>query len=779
MTLLQLFNCGWGRQHMSWVSLRSFFWLLVLIVVISEAGCEELPRPAAPNLPVPSDTETTDTIPTNTVTTNTVTTDGGRGNYNWKLVGGSFPVVRHFDFPLLENVDRSKFTANWTRGKQSKVEPPERSPLVDEELYQRLLNLHAPQPSAAPLMALSPSEEIGTHQFALSFNGQLLVTVGSKVILWDVAKSSRVREWDAPCENALFVTLDREAQSVVMCDESGVYRLSRDSDGSESWKMPAGKIKHFVAARDARQYGILTDTGALVHLNESLTASSTRPRHPLDQTRIAIHPNGSRIIAGNKKQLMQWQPADGQPPAVVAFNAYVDDTASPVVPLIGAEYDRLVFMDEVFEHRALAATNSTVSRASEPPYFCQRNIRDAFVATDDRVQDWLVIGFQQATPAGGSEYVLCDTLLSEGLCSLPFSLGTKRPLAIHVNSNASVVAVENADGLLSVVKRQPWLDPSGEKLALDIAQTAADGRFEEAEWCADWLRCMAAAPGYPSGEELFLQIAERVGEIEHLASERVNDPNSQAIVTRLKAWYGGGTRLAQLSQVCSTLPFDSTGARRTAWFPLPGGASDPKLMQSQAMLADLLSEDGCPVAALDLMVNVSYLLGSDPPALERTLISFMESHPRELAPYAGFCRLLAPNWTGEKGQVGAYLDRVSKLWPEDERDVFYARCVARVWEDLPPGMVSAGPESLGLDIDRLWRGTEKMMTNETASAQDLSLLLELTLRHGDPKLTEKLSAYYQRHYPLLDKSAYRRSIVGQQVALLKTRTAKQRSAERP
>ncbi len=673
-----------GRNNKIWLSLA---------IGVCFAGCEELP-PSGYRISASADNRAAEVV-----------TTSGRGGYNWNTVANEFKVERPPVFPFRSRIDPQKLAANYQAAQQREPFAPGPIEGMEADVYAWFRNYTEPYAAEEPLLIVPPPEADTPRSFCLSPRGNLLVTIDNQISVWDIENKKTVKQYPSPTESPQWVHIDSANSAVVIGEDKALFRYSFKDDKIETWNSPRGSIVAVAAARDRANYAILDDEGGMVHLKSDFKSYDRINDAQVSNGAVAIAPDASTIFAVSNGYMMSWtlmpkvRPSKSYPSPVLRAGQSIEDFQ----PVVGK-----------FEQRWISRSSAFAFRGDEPLFKLRfqdgmtrahrfnSDIVAAFNASNGS-DDWLCILFRERQADGKMKFCLRDVACKNHFYSSPFVISDSQPKSIQVNAMATRVAVEDGESGLRVLTRRPWVSTDERIVGEQIAKLVFDGRFEQAELCAETIRKALLTPEHLSGEVAFGHIAKSIGESWRAISNEPQRSENNAILRRLDEWLKEGSRFARLCHFHSQFENEPTLAIRVV--PSRDINIDKRAIARQIqpeLLKDAAQPDA-PTAVLELLIDTCMVTNSEFEMVEDLVLAHLENHPTELGPLASVCNWVSPSRGGFTDDLPNTLDAVASVYPEELRDRIYAKLAIETLVLQPDTFLLSNSN---IDLLRLRKGAQ-------------------------------------------------------------------------
>lgn len=633
-------------------------------------------------------------------------TEEGRGGYNWEITNGQFAIDRPPAFTFATKIDRDKLKQNLELANARTRLESGPIPGMDADVYAWFRRFTEPIEIGQTLMTLEPNANNAARVCSISPNGKLLFVVDSKLKVWEI-ETKKQREFDSPIPSPIAIHANPANQWLVMCDEKKICRFWFSNGKVETWKLPKGKIVKFAGARDSGHCAVLNDQGMIFRLKPEFTSADKLPLGSMGAESIAISPDGNTILGFESPRVFEWRADHGGSMSEYSMQDLAENTFQPV---IGKFQRQWVSENGSFD---FPSSTQTPTFGSQHPMRIMRPLILASANASNGTIDWLVVLSEQKDESGQPLFELRDVSFPNNVSSQPYLVGSAAPRSISVSATGTRIAIEEANSAITVIDRQPWVGAAEFYTMGNIAKLTLDGRFEQAELCANTLRKAKLDREYRTGEVLFRSAAFEISRVWSRLAAPPDTPERKALLAKFAKWKEGGSSLAVLSHAYSRAKFRDR---------LDRSPNTPEFEQNnlavQQSLLELASRPDAPAGALSLLIDVCTQLHSEFSITEELLARHIENHPEEIDPLVLMCIWLLPSRDGMRGDAHSTLNSIASLYPPEEADKLYAK-IALIATEKERGYFDY---STSFDTNRILLGGN-LLIEENALRPDLFELL--------------------------------------------------------
>lgn len=703
-------------------------------IVIAFGGCDRLPSP--------SSQQAIPTVPQDALVAST----NGRGGYDWK-----FQVTPQTWFQFPHSIDWDKVKENFlpvTTDVAQKHKVPAKLDRDVLETYQCLLEPHTPK----LLLELTESDEVGVNAVDLDRAGKRLVTLGNKLIFWNVESGERIAAFPSPIPKAIGVYFDASEKCVIAHNQTEIVRISVDEgEVTARWKATTDGMVSIVVSDRADVIAAATIKGELIVLRENLTELQRCPNFRLHSNRIAIHPDGLWVIASGKSGLVRWK-LDQSQDALQTFPEALFE-AEDAICTSGVECDRWVgpYFCSYAEHNGQL---DEVPKIATYRFNC--TIYDAHCASNGWKPDWLVV-LAERTNSQGDEDMVVQDISDEAGSSKSWKIPMSHVRRMVGNQSFDRIALIG-DGVLRVYARRAWDDARGYRVAEHVKVLFRDGRMDQIELIANGVRQLGRLENNVTGESLYSRIVTEIG------FQWANCEATEASLELLDAideWYEKGDLLAC---VCSAKRHlvASRLLREQQVAQSQRNAQQQKITKSlDAALRDArrsVEFEPPPGAAFEMLVYASRLKGVDIKSLDEYMQMYVELYPNEFAAHEAFCSWLLPGVIGSmaKGEAGKVYHVLAENFPEPYGEVLYTRMGVAIYNEYDGSVMVDGA---GFNFVRVLAGGDKMMELEIGNAYLYEGLMHICEVKSRDVMHNELLQYHVSHFAFPSRYAYQSEVI--------------------
>ena len=442
-------------------------------------------------------------------------------------------------------------------------------------------------------------------------------------------------------------------------------------------------------------------------------------RLPLDSVgaeSIAISPDGNSILGFESPRVFEWQ---ANSMSEHSMQEFAENTFQPVI----GKYQRQF----VSENGAIDFPSSTQTQSMgfNSAQYVMRIMRPRILSSANASNgsiDWQVVLTEQKDDKGQPLVELRDVSFPNNVASLPYVVGSAAPKSISVSATGTRIAIEQANSAITVIDRQPWVGPAEFYTMGNIAKLTLEGRFEQAELCANTLRKAKLDREHRSGEVLFRLAAYEISRVWLRLAAPPDTPERKALLAKFDKWKDGGSPLAVLSHAYSRAKFKDR---------LDRSPNTPEFEQSnlavQQSLLELASRPDAPAGALSLLIDVCTQLHSEFAITEELLARHIENHPEEIDPLVLMSIWLLPSRDGMRGDAHTALNSIASLYPPEEADKLYAK-IALIATEKERGYFEY---STSFDANRIQTGGKLLIEENGVRPELFELLLDMRVSNVD------------------------------------------------
>ena len=730
-------------------------WAVVLnvltpVMLCAVVGCDRLPSLQPPPLvAVGSD----------------VVAEEGRGGYNWRLDGKIFETRRPTSFQFVDQLDTEMIRRNLEVPNFAEQDTPQKPDGMEEDVYAWFKRYWEPPAELRQILELEQSDDVGTKCTCISLDGARVLTVGNKLIEWDVNTGERMHEWKAPISNCISVAYGPSQKSVLLHSSTSLVKASLE-DGRilHTWKPPAGTIQSFVSASAADAQSVLTSDNRLFSLASDFSKVREYKGNALTSKRVAIRHDGAWTLGVTKGAFLRWRPDSKDNSIEYMPSPAINEEYSQ--PMAGPLVDR--WADPWFVHEFDGVQERLITSSDYPHLAVNLWILTAASATVDRTQDWMVVLGERADGEGRVTRFVQDVHFGAFEYSVPTPLPTMNIKGCFFDARGERLALV-LDDKLRVVERPRWSDPDGLMTTQRIAALLTAGRIEQLELCAKQLRSQPIFRGGKRGEQIYGELAQQIG---YCWANLEEKPAAPEVMNAIQAWYAQGSELAALASARRHLEIGSKarGSGYADTVTTSGWATlETRTRMALQDLTPLMRMDKPPARAFEEMIYVAIHTQHEQTVAEQWLKQSVELYPYEPAPLGGMCFWLLPRWGGNNGEGGALISALVEHYPKPAGEILYARVALSLVRAVSTPKIQ---QEAGFSIIRILDAVEPLLQQGHASRQEVEALMELARRTNRHDLVSKLADYHIEHFGLPAQFAYERNVVSSIAEAKKVKTNK-------
>lgn len=726
--------------------------------LLAVLGCDELPQPKIIAVPVADG----------------VVTREGRGDYDWSLVGDRFATQRPTSFLFVDEIDLDKVRNNWRTPKYAEPDSFTKPDGMDDDVYRWFRRFTDPNPAPKLIKELDASKEVDTTCVAINLNGTRLVTLGQKLIEWNIEAVDwdsklesndtatlapiRIREFQSPISNAVSVYYDASQDSVLVRTVNELFRVSLANGAIVgSWKLPQGKIQTLAIARDTDAQAVLSDDFQLYALSNNFGESHLFRHNQITGKSIDIHPMGLWIIGTADRSMIRWRlDLDGQP---IEKMPLTEADYGELMATCGTHFDRWVGLIAIHEYQGSQETMPY--RAHSLGLYVNPRVYDSMNATIDGSQDWLIVMASAIDRESKIVRFVQDIDLGRLDYSPRWLIPEDKYVQVWANSSAERL-VFLVDKKLRIYARRRWVDLFGRATAEGIGSLLMDGRIEQMELCTRELCEKPYLRNLQSGRDYLYTVAESIGVVwKYLESQ----PASSETMAAIESWRIKGSELAILASA-ERHEAIAREARGTGYTDSVSKENwkiyNERTSMARAELARLPNHERPSIR--DMMDNR--------PQLEKWLKRTIELNPNDTETFVAVCNYLLPRWGGEIGEGGALISAIASRLPKPVSSIFYSRVAIGLSRMHP---IETVQRESGIKPVRVLDGADAIISSGTATRSEIEILLAFALHAGKKTLAERLARYHVDHFDVPTNYAHRTGVIQ---ALYTARITGIRSAEK-
>ena len=649
---------------------------VAMLLAIINLGCEEPPRLSS-------------AAATTTVSANVVT-DQGRGGYDWQRDGTPFVFKRKLPFSYFERVE-PKLLAEKMNAKRIEIDFDKQDfGHLQPDLVANLKRAFTRNPKIAIKYEIPKSKEVFTSGFHFDQAGERIITVGSRVQIWDVASGKTTASFPAPGECKSAFLLKSPQQCLVV--KSQAVAIHDIGSGSQLYltEFP-DPIEFCTYSEKANIIALVTraKAGLQLHvLNDHCKTLSRTKEGQIVDARVSINPEG-KYIAVSQNQLARWH-IDKQPAELVVQNTL---TLKDTIALAGVESDYW------FGSNGAVQLTSPVQDPSRFVSLISR-ILDTKAFTLENYTWALVLG-NRIGQDGKWQSFLQDIHINRFEISIPQNLDHPA-VCMDAAKDGTLVAL-GCEHAIQVADRVRFTDPYFDLTIGRIASLLTKERFDEFEATAKFIRAQPRVIASDCGEELYAKVL-RGAALRWKEAIRISGTFPQVQGMMISGFSGATERSdEQLRKFQKWLESESPIAQETYAATLYELSTEPMfryLTPECIRLFDELLKDERPSAMVFelriLLENRNSILTAE--QLDQLLERATSLYPSTLDHHTAVASLFGKtDYILDEADADAYMNAVADMYPIETNDAVYALLVSRFLDRV-------SIPNMPLDQDRLVRG---------------------------------------------------------------------------
>lgn len=649
---------------------------VVVLLALTNLGCEELPRLSSSAV-------------TSTASANVVT-DQGRGEYDWQRDGTPFVFKRKLPFSYFERVE-PKLLAEKMNAKRIEIDFDKQDfSRLQPDLVANLKRAFTRNPKIEIKYEIPKSKEVVTSGFHFDQAGERLITVGSRVQIWDVGSGKATASFPSPgeCKSAFLM---KSAQQCLVVKSQAVA-IHDIGSGSQLYIMEfTDPIEFCTYSEKANTIALVTRAkeGLQLHvMNDHCKTLSRTKEGEIVDARVSINPEG-KYIAVSQNKLARWH-IDKQPAELVVQNTR---TLKDTIALAGVESDYW------FGENGAVQLTSPVQDPSRYVSLISR-ILDAKAFTLENYTWALVLGKRIGQDRNWQSF-LQDIHINRFEISIPQDLA--HPASCMDAAKDGTLVALGCEHAIQVADRVRFTDPYFDLTIGRIASLLIKDRFDEFEAAVKFIRAQPRVIASDCGEELYAKIL-RGAAVRWKESIRISGTFPQ-VQGMMVSGFSNATELSDdpLKKFQKWLDSESPIAKETYAATLYELSTEPRfryLTPECIRLFDELLKGERPSAMVFelriLLENRNSILTAE--QLDPLLESATSLYPSTLDHHTAVASLFGKSdYILDEVDADAYMNAVADMYPVETNDAVYALLVARFLDRV-------SIPNMPLDQDRLVRG---------------------------------------------------------------------------
>ena len=643
-------------------------------------------------------------------------------------------------FNFFERLDRERIAARFAEY-HAPFQALPRPQGMDDDVYERCQRAMADRSEAKELFTLTQAETGSIKQMRFIEN-KYLVILSDKLTVWRLEDKEKIRTVDLPEPAIDYLNIGYDANQPLLTSKTKLYKYSfTDAKVVSEVEVPEG-IRSVDMAFVTGDVAVCTSTNRLLLFSSDLKQRNEGPDITLASSRISIHPYAAHVLC-NTEKMTRWIVN----PSKVELYEAAEFYPKASTPSAGLIYDRWVSPFSIYELRDGGHTR-TINNAPNPPVPMSRvlvNVSNCFSLV---FSDWcVVLAFDKEVNTKKTSVI--DVMPFSESASVPTAFSPEPVRQGTIASNAERMAFVTSTGL-HVVSRDAWVCRTGTADALSIAYLLDEGRLEQFQIAAEYLRSHKRLPRGISGEKLYSNIVGAAAQVWRCWDEK----DHAELLKKIEEWHQKGSLLSTLVSACMHRQLASAARGNEVINSVSTENLRIFQTESQKVNEELAKIDYLkvpPAIAYSLALSPSSDFVSDLAAMEDMLLDYSHSYPWETEAHVSRGLACLPRWGGEDRQIGAYVHALASAYPPVESERMYSCLVASLGsmaDELPD-------ESFGFDYARMSAGLRAMMKDESLPQDFLESALSVCKRKtADLALVKALSDYHVKHFDLIQSGTF-------------------------
>ena len=617
-------------------------------------------------------------------------------------------------FHFFQDIDKSQIAARVAQmDAPFKAQP--RPAGMDDDVFALCESLTDDDTSLKDLCRL-PLKEIGSLvDAAFIKDGDYLVTLADKLIVWRAATGEKVREHALPLAGARQLLVGTDATTAMLVSSQALVKISL-TDGKILARLDieAG-IAHAQLAFESGQLALCTQDMQCWLISENLQDKQVCDGFPLAVAKLAISPTGKFVLFFSDKVAICWNTENK---VVLPLETHPIDFQTSWV-MAGASNNRVITQDSVYDFSGTEPLKP-VSSNNPLPYFLNVGIVQPFNTSSGNLKDALLI---LADRRMGTEKCLRVFDVNTGVFvgSKPAIIGQQLDQRVFASRSGAVLALLEADAL-RIVKRRIWVEADGNMWAGRMRALFYERRFDQLDKAAEYVRQHLRFPCNQTGEAVYtslthsvasgLMACESTDEYDETLKRELDETHKHA-----EEW----KRHSMLGTISSIKRHQSIGSSaRGTGFASTVTENGWKVFRERNQLAiqelsQLPEGDDWPACVYETILEVLKQTGGSFEQGDELLKEYTLKFPFETNAHETACSWSLPRWAGEPGQSGGYLRELEKLYPEPLAQPLIARVAMQFFTDQQE--LTRG--EFGIDDKRTLKGLVNLLSKPWLTRDDL------------------------------------------------------------
>lgn len=642
-------------------------------------------------------------------------------------------------FQCLKELDKDRIAAKLEEY-DAPFEPQPRPAGMDDEVYARCQRMFVDKSVASDLMSVGKEETGELNSFGFIEN-KYLATLGDKLTVWRLSDKKRIRDYELP-EGVHQLLIGKDIAHAILASKKKIYKLSfADSKIKAEVEVPEG-IAAVDLAYESGHVAVCTDARQLMRFSPMLTDRAECPDLTLASNSISIHPAGTHVLC-NTNAMTRWTV---EPSKVDQFTGQLFYPEASI-PSAGKTFDRWISPFSVHDFLDGSPSRS-IFHSPGAPVPMSRILVSSANCSSPSFADWsLVLTYDKGIDP--KKMSVIDVLPGAESASVPTSLSSEPITKWAASKDGERIAFTNASGL-HVVSRQSWVCHTGQADAISIANLLKEGRLEQLEIAAEYLRSHKRLPRGIGGEELYNAIVVSTAE----RWRYINTTDQKELIKKIEDWHAKNSLTSSL--VAAAMHLQLAAQARGEGFADSVSAENWQTVEAETSLAfaelDKVDFSMLQPAAADLLaLNPGSLYEGAKVSQDQMLLDCTNNYPWDLDIHARCCLSCLPRWGGADRQIGAYIKELAAAYPPAEAERVYTRLVAymRSIADEIDG------EEFGFDFVRMTAGLRAMMKDGSLhQSTDEQAFYACQRKTHDTELMKELADYHVAHFNLVRSTVF-------------------------
>ena len=601
---------------------------------------------------------------------------------------------------------------------------------MDDDVYAICDLLVNDEPSAKELCRLTPEQTGPIVDAGFVKDGEYLVTLGDKLIVWRATTGEKVREHKVPLSEARQLLLGNDPTTAVIANDRTLVKCSLVDGKIQSQANIDPGIARACMAYENGCVAVCTSDMSCLYLSADLKKGTKLSNATLSAADLAIAPNNRMVMFLVNNKPARWLVDESSVEEMLCDSENLDGAT-----LIANDQFEFLFVDSTLYCYNGRELIYPVPLSSIPlAHRIHADVLQFFSTQTGAENTMLLIAKEKVGESPGVRAI--DITPKSG--SKPTLISQDPKVKVFASRVGLRLALQESDGF-RVIERRSWVSNDGSMWPIHMLQLFWEGRFEQLDLVGNYVRQHRRLPCNETAEQIYRILTGRLGD---LWASMEDSKENQDLLKKAELWREGKSVLALSASAVRHMGI-GLRARGT---DVANTVTDEgwkifyeRNRQAIKDLSAIPADVQLPAVAYEMKLDLHKNGGGGLDMGDKILTEYVTNFPYETVGHQVACQWSLPRWGGQDGQCGAYLDAMAKIYPPQYAEEIYARVACRVQTDareLEPG-------EFGVDPSRTTVALNSLAKKEWLSRNDMERALGFHYALG---LTNEAVSMATRHF---------------------------------